>query len=39
MYVEDDDASYLKLGFVAFRSKLNEAMQNCTLAFEGGAES
>ena len=38
MYVEDDDASYLKQGFVAIRIKLNEAIQNCTLAFEGEAE-
>ena len=38
MYVADDDASLLKLGFVAIRIKLNEAIQNCALAFEGEAE-
>ena len=30
MYVKDGDASYLKLGFVAIRIKLKEAIQNCT---------
>ena len=38
MYVKDGDASYLKLGFVAIRIKSKEAIQNCTLAFEGEAE-
>lgn len=38
MYVEEDDTSLLKLGFVAIRIKINEGIQNCALAFAGEAE-